>query len=75
MTKPDRFPAHRGLRENRLVCPQRVTGGQDCDGGGQRLWEPRGGNWSRSEGREGFLEEGVSALGCEGRVHMSLLRE
>lgn len=39
------------------------------------LWEPRGGNWSRSEVREGFLEEEVSALRCEEKVHMSLLRE
>lgn len=41
----------------------------------RRLWEPRGGNWSRSKVREDFLEEGMSALRHERRVPVSLLRE
>lgn len=38
-------------------------------------WEPRGGNWPRSEVSEDILEEGVSELRQEERVHMSLLME
>lgn len=37
-------------------------------------WEPRL-LWTRSEVSEDFLEEGMSELRHEERVHMSLLRE
>lgn len=79
MTKADCFPAHRGLRVQRgkqtWLSPDSRREVRTVMAEGQRATGAQRRQLVKVRVREGFLEEGVSALRCEGRVHMSLLRE